>query len=270
MTRRPLHASSAEWEVPPAVFCGICGKSECAGCPSEQPDGPTLASRCANPWERPPRPGEPFAWMPRLIETAEATTIDCEQFFGQLLPGRILPALSFALLSETWAVSSFCAIWIVLGGAFFPTTFLHLLQFAALRLLAALIFVALIVLVILIHIVWGIALEWGIHRAGQPAKLSRGLRLGLYACGWDFMASPAGLAWSMARKGPRAGARSAWRATAAPRRGIHQFLAKAVGLSPAQEKTATQVTVVVTVLVVLALALGLLVSLISWLLTLGV
>ena len=59
-----------------------------------------------------------------------------------------------------------------------------------------------------IHALHGLALDVGAKRQGSRARRARGLRFGLYACGWDLVTLPLGLALVAILEGPRAALRN--------------------------------------------------------------
>src|ERR1700689_5520773 len=94
-----------EWEEPPAVVCAHCGDAECPGCLDEITRSGVVA---VVPWER------PGASVPaRMWATARATALDADRFFESLPDGPILPALSFAVLSELVASTAMALLAIV-------------------------------------------------------------------------------------------------------------------------------------------------------------
>lgn len=86
-----------------------------------------------------------------------------------------------------------------------------------------------------LHAVWGLVLEGGIRRIGHSTNANRGLRFGLYACGWDLLTSPAGFFASIFTQGaPGLGLPLA--AARVPRRAMRSYLETCRGLTP-QERT---------------------------------
>jgi hypothetical protein len=215
-------------DVPAAVVCASCGDPGCPGC---LVDEPTHASGVVAvvPWER---PGLTLAQ--RLWSTARLSTTTCESFFSALPDGDLAAALRFALLAELLAVAGLCIAVtpIVFFGA--PWLASALVSDAGLRewLIRALLagIPAVAVLMVAIHALHGLALDVGAKRQGSRARRARGLRFGLYACGWDLITLPLGLALVAILEGPRAAIKTApygvtvpVRAARAYLRGVHQL-----------------------------------------------
>ena len=215
-------------DVPAAVVCASCGDPGCPGC---LVDEPTHASGVVAvvPWER---PGLTLAQ--RLWSTARLSTTTCESFFSALPDGDLTVALRFALLAELLAVTGLCiaATPLVFFGA--PWLANAIVSDAGLRdwliraLSAGVPSVA--ILMVAIHALHGLALDVGAKRQGSRARRARGLRFGLYACGWDLVTLPLGLALVAILEGPRAALRTApygvtvpVRAARAYLRGVHQL-----------------------------------------------
>src|SRR5580704_6916469 len=100
-------------DVPAAVVCAHCGDADCPGCLHENSRSGVVA---VVPWERPVLPG-----LVRLWATARATTFDADRFFESLPDGPILPALRFALISETIASAVMTASLLVPVAVLAPT-----------------------------------------------------------------------------------------------------------------------------------------------------
>jgi hypothetical protein len=194
-------------------------------------DEPTHASGVVAviPWER---PGLTLAQ--RLWNTARLSTTSSESFFGALPDGDLQAAVRFALLAELLAVTGLCvaATPIVFFGA--PWLASALVSDAGLRdwLIRALCagIPAVAILMVAIHALHGLALDVGAKRQGSRARRTRGLRFGLYACGWDLVTLPLGLALVAILEGPRAALKAApcgvtvpVRAARAYLRGVHQL-----------------------------------------------
>jgi hypothetical protein len=200
-------------DVPAAVVCAVCGRGDCPGY-CDEPTG-TSGVVAIVPWERPSVP-----WFARLFATVQATTQGAETFFFALPDGSVLPALLFAVLAEGCAVGSMAALLVPFVVAGIPGLPLRVVTNASTRqivlfstVVAILGFTALLVGA---HALHGLSL-------GKKAR-RRAVRVGLYACGWDFGASPAGVLAA----GLSGGARSAWAllsaSITAPRRGVDAAL----------------------------------------------
>lgn len=222
---------SLDPEVPPVVTCGICGQTSCQGCEaSSAPDDG--GERTFPPWERSGRWGGSGWW-----ETALMSADEPEEAFGIWTRGpRLLGAFMFALLCELTAVASLGLPVALVLGVFVPRALAELAGdpmawawFALLALGGALGMVAL-------HAVWGVIVEWSLERSGHPAQHRSGFRLGMYACGWDLITSPAGFAIAVTTQGPSGAFDLLRRAAAVPRRAMVAYLERARGLSPDQQK----------------------------------
>jgi hypothetical protein len=170
-------------DVPAAVICAWCGRGDCAGCAKERAGASGVIAIV--PWERPLA-----AWPGRFFATVQATTKGAEGFFRSLPDGPIAPALAFAVIAEILAVSSTAALVAPLVVLGFPGLLARFLSDDSTRfavLLATLVGVAGFTLLLVgAHAFHGWMLVPEVSR-------TRGLRLGFYACGWDFGSSPAGL-----------------------------------------------------------------------------
>ncbi len=169
-------------DVPAAVVCATCGRGDCPGCLEERTGASGVIAIV--PWERPQ-----LAWPARLFATVQATTRGAEGFFCALPDGSVSPAFRFAVLAEVFAVGSTAAVVAPLMVLAIPGLWLRFLSSGQTReavALATLVgVVGFTVLLVAAHAVHGLSL-------GRTASRSRALRLGLYACGWDFGSSPAG------------------------------------------------------------------------------
>jgi hypothetical protein len=225
----PISDSALELlDVPAAVVCATCGQPDCAGCAVEEP---THASGIVAivPWERPgvsaPR---------RLWSTARLTTLSAESFFAALPDGDVGAALRFALVSELFAVVGLCIVAIPVTLAFAPWFFELVSKDPFVRQLAFRAFAfgvpALALAMVGFHAAHGLGLDVGARRLGGRPKGSRGLRFGLYSCGWDLVTLPAGLAvlsvtdgFGAARKAAPLSLTVPGRASRAFLRGVHRL-----------------------------------------------
>jgi hypothetical protein len=190
-------SEASEIEIPPAITCARCGEPQCEGCVSSLPflRKEALAARLSHeldgilPWER----QSPQSYAQRLITTALATAHPEQACFKAQHRGSLWDALHFACVAETLAITSFAIPWAIGFGILFPSLSLQMMKSGEVRLMGAYILLTLIASVVLLHIVWGAALEWAIGLNGATPNYAQGQRLGLYACGWDLLASPAGV-----------------------------------------------------------------------------
>jgi hypothetical protein len=180
-------------DVPAAVVCALCGDPACPGCADFEE--PTNASGIVAivPWER---PGAGVAQ--RMWSTARLATLSSESFFSALPDGDVGTAFRFALASELLAVIGMGVVAIPLVLAFAPWLFDLLGRDPWMRQLTARVVgfgvPALAIAMVGIHSLHGFCLDLGARRLGAKARPARGLRFGLYACGWDLVTLPAGLA----------------------------------------------------------------------------
>jgi hypothetical protein len=216
-------------EVPAAVVCAACGNPDCSGCGVEEP---TNASGVVAiiPWERPG-----VALLRRLWQTSYLATTHARTFFGSLPDGDMSAALAFALVCETVAVSGLglCAFGLAL--AFLPDLPSLLLGDHALRMavirgvsFGGLLLVAAMVSV---HAVHGLALDFAARRNGGR-KRGRGLRFGLYACGWDLITLPLGLLTLALLEGISSAKRAVPLGLTAPLKSAEAYLTGVHGLAP--------------------------------------
>jgi hypothetical protein len=177
-------------EVPATVVCAACGNPDCIGCGVEEP---THASgvMAIIPWERPG-----VGLLRRLWQTSYLATTHARTFFGSLPDGEISAALAFALVCETTAVLGLCIGASAVAFVLLPELPRLLLNDPALRrmVIRGIAFGALLLVIAMVsvHAAHGVALDGAARRFGTR-KRGRGLRFGLYACGWDLITLPFGL-----------------------------------------------------------------------------
>jgi hypothetical protein len=147
-------------------------------------------------------------------------------------------------LCEVWAVGSFSLAWAAAFYAFFPHLAERMASSPRVLLLAGSILATLILFVVLVHALWGVGLELGIARSGRPAAMNLGLRFGLYACGWDFLTSPAGFVAQAKRKGFLASFAAIRAGTRAPRPSITAYLQDCRKLSEPERRRAIWTAIV--------------------------
>ncbi len=182
-----------EQDIPPAIACSRCGSPSCEGCfPEEQPDSQTSSPPAQEgrlPWEASRAP----SYLQTLIDTSLMTAHPEQACFKSNREGSLIRALHFALMAETLAIVSFALPWLAGFALLFPALTLQIAQTAELRWTATAILVLLVGFVVLLHLFWGAVLEWCTRFFGRVPAYALGSRLGLYACGWDLTASPAGV-----------------------------------------------------------------------------
>jgi hypothetical protein len=240
----------AAWEedgVPPVSVCVWCGLSTCSGC---APSG--VAPRSALPWEDSRR-----HWLIRLWQTALASGLEPERMFGELPPGRVAPALRFAVLAETLALGSLgvlgaLALWLGL-----PDLALQVVRHPEALAAVAALFVGSVLLMVLLHVLWGVSLDLGGAFGSGRVSSTHGARFGLYACGWDLMTSPLGLVCSLLLRGPVRGLAPIGAAARAPRPAQQAYLVTCRGFGEAARARAVRLAIAVVGSVVVAVGVGL-------------
>jgi hypothetical protein len=249
-------------EVPAAVVCASCGSPECPGCEHERPSHFSGVVAIV-PWER---PGAPLAV--RLWSTAKLGTLSPDDFFATLPPGSPARALSFALIAELLAALGLCATvgfaaLLVLPALGAEVWYDRALQGVLLR-TTAIAVPGLALVMVLLHAAHGLALDDGARKAGSRYA-GRGLRFGLYGCGWDLLTLPLGLLLLSMTDGARAAFRAAPRGLTAPQRAAISYLQHVHQLDRAAAQRAARaavlsVAVPLFVVVALAFVIGLLVA----------
>lgn len=248
-----------DWaDVPAAVVCASCGKPDCPGCLAV--DEPTNASGVVAimPWER---PGVGF--LKRLWATARVVTLSHRDLFAALPEGPLRPALLFACAAELAAA---LGLGVCFGVALalapdFTSTLLH---DAYLRSLLVKAFACgvpgLAALMIALHALHGVLVDRAARVAGSR-KRGRGLRFGLYACGWDLVTLPLGLLIVVATEGFSTARRAAGLAVSVPVEATRAYLTGVHALDPHQARKAAKRANVETGVSSLAL-LGLVIALV--------
>jgi hypothetical protein len=190
-SQRPEEEAADSIDVPAAVVCAVCGRGDCPGCGDEANTASGMIAIV--PWER-----AQMSWPGRFWATVHATTRGAEGFFRALPDGQVAPAFRFAVLAEIFAVGSTAIVITPLAVLGIPGLLLRFLTQGTTRqavALAALVgIVGFTLLLLVAHAVHGISL-------GKRIPRTRALRLGLYACGWDFGSSPAGVLTAFAAGG---------------------------------------------------------------------
>lgn len=213
------------FDVPAAILCAYCGQADCDGCLADEDRSGVMA---IVPWER-----AGGLWT-RLWSTATLTTASAESFFAALPSGQLAPALRFAVLAELLAITTFAVVAAGLLAALLPELTYHALVDPALRLavLRGLVIglPAFTLWMVGAHCLHGWALDRGARLNGGARRPRQAIRFGLYACGWDLMASPAGAAATLLTKGPGATAGLVGLAVRAPRQACWALLRGVYGL----------------------------------------
>ena len=244
-----------DWaDVPAAVVCAFCGKPECAGCIDV--DEPTNASGVVAivPWERPG-----LGWVTRLWATARLATLSHGELFASLPEGALRPALEFALLAEGLAA---VGVVVCVGGALalvpdFATTALHdpVVRGVLLRVVGFGV-PGLTGLMVVLHALHGVLVDRAARKVGSR-KRGRGLRFGLYACGWDLVTLPFGLLVVAFTEGLTMAKRAGGLAVSIPAQATRAYLTGVHALDPERARKASARANAETALGALALLLAL-------------
>lgn len=208
-------------EVPATVVCATCGLPEC-DCDVDRPSAFSGVMAIV-PWERPGG-----SLLGRLWATAKLCTLSPAGFFSALPPGGALAPLAFALLTEVLAALGLC---LTLAGALLlvlPALGSEVAGNAALRSMIGRGVLwgvpALSLLMVALHTAHGLALDAAARRFGSRQS-GRGLRFGLYSCGWDLVTLPLGLLVLMLTDGPVSALRHSARGLTAPNSAALAYLA---------------------------------------------
>jgi hypothetical protein len=223
-------------EVPATVVCATCGLPEC-NCEVDRPSSFSGVLAIV-PWER--RGG---SLLGRLWSTAKLCTLSPQTFFAALPPGGWAAPLGFALLSELLAAVGLC---VTLGAgvlALVPGLGAELPQNAELRSALGralgLGIPGLVLAMVALHAGHGIALDRAARREGS-LRGGRGLRFGLYGCGWDLVTLPPGLLLLTFTDGPVSALRHSARGLTAPGTAATAYLEHVHGLEPDSARRASQ------------------------------
>jgi hypothetical protein len=108
---------------------------------------------------------------------------------------------------------------------------------------------------IMLHSAHGLLVDRAARRAGSR-KRGRGLRFGLYACGWDLVTLPLGLLVVVATEGISAARRAAGLAVSVPNQATRAYLTGVHALDPEQAQRATRRANGETALVSLGMLVG--------------
>ncbi len=224
-------------EVPATVVCATCGDPGCAGCALDER---THASGVVAiiPWERPG-----LGFFRRLWQTSTLATVHARTFFGALPDGDVSPALAFALVCETFAVTGLGIASALLALIFLPSLPHSMLEDPELRRLVVRGTVSgisvLMFAMVSVHAAHGIALDIAARRYGSRCA-GRGLRFGLYACGWDLITLPFGLLTTALVEGLGAARRAAPLGLTAPLQAAEAYLTGLHGLAPETARLAAR------------------------------
>lgn len=240
-------------EVPAAVVCATCGLPECS-CEADRPSAFSGVVAIV-PWERPGG-----AMLSRLWATAKLGTLSPAAFFSALPPGRALAPLGFALLAELLAALGLCLTLSAVALFILPALGSTLVASAELRSAVGSAVAwgvpGLALLMVLVHAAHGVALDAAARREGsrQPG---RGLRFGLYSCGWDLVTLPLGLLVLTLTDGPLTALKHSARGLTAPNSAALAYVTHVHRLEHAAAKRAASRAVGIVFIPLVALvALG--------------
>lgn len=220
-------------DVPAAVVCALCGQPDCAGCLPL--DERTNASGVVAilPWERAGLP-----WPQRLWATARLMTLSHRELCSTLPEGELAAPLAFAVVAELTAAVGLALCFAGLG-LLAPDVVRIVLADPVLRgaaghgLAVGLPLVASTMIVL--HAVHGVIIDRAARQAGSTRR-GRGLRFGLYACGWDLVTLPLGLVVLLFTDGPSSVKTALGLAVSVPNRAARAYLSGVHGLD--SERTA--------------------------------
>ncbi len=210
-------------EVPAAVVCANCGDPDCPGCLEMEELTQGSGVVAIVPWERPG-----LGFFARLWSTARLSTRTYSSFFGALPDGDLTAALRFAVTAELLAVGSVLLAFVPIVLAIAPWLLDAAVKDAGLRhslvraVFAGVPIVALAM--VALHTLHGVGLDIGARRQGARGHRGRGLRFGLYACGWDLVTLPLGLLVVALSEGPRAAFSTAPLGMTVPARAAMSYL----------------------------------------------
>ena len=241
-------------DVPAAVVCAVCGQPDCGGCVPM--DDQTNASGVVAilPWER-----TGLGWPTRLWATARLMTLSHKELCSTLPEGGLAAPFTFALVAESIAALGL-ALCFAAFGLLAPDVAHVVLVDAELRgmairgLVVGLPLVA--VVMVVLHVLHGVIIDRAARAAGST-KRGRGVRFGLYACGWDLVTLPLGLFVLLFTDGPTAVRRAMGLAVSVPNRAARAYLSGVHALDPARTLRAAKsanVGTAIGALVVLILA----------------
>jgi hypothetical protein len=207
-------------EVPATVVCATCGLPDCT-CEVDRPSAFSGVVAIV-PWER---PGSTL--LSRLWATAKLCTLSPAAFFSALPPGGALAPLGFAVLAELLAALGLCVTLAAVTFLVLPPLGAALVENRALLRnvvqavgwgVPGLAFV-----MVLLHASHGAALDAAARQAGSRQS-GRGLRFGLYGCGWDLVTLPLGLLVLTFTDGPVTALRHSARGLTAPNSAALSYL----------------------------------------------
>jgi hypothetical protein len=235
-------------DVPAAVVCAVCGHPDCAGCLPL--DERTNASGVVAilPWER-----AGLSWPRRLWATARLMTLSHRELCSTLPEGDLAAPLAFAVVAELLAAAGL-ALCFGAFGVLVPDVVKVVLADPVLRGAAGHALAVGLPLVagtmIVLHAVHGLIIDRAAKKAGSKVR-GRGLRFGLYACGWDLVTLPLGLLVLLVTDGPSSVKKALGLAVSVPNRAARAYLSGIHGLDPERTLAAAKSANLLTALAAL-------------------
>jgi hypothetical protein len=233
----PDHALLELSDVPAAVVCAACGQPDCPGCLALEESTHASGVVAIVPWERPG-----LSVLSRLWATARLATLSPREMFSGLPDGGLRAPLTFGILAEALAVAGLAPVFVGLTLVA-PDIVKVALNDPAVRefLLRAgsIAGPALALLMVALHVVHGVAIDRAARRAGSR-KRGRGVRFGLYSCGWDLVTLPLGLLAVALGDGPSAAGRALAAALTTPSLATRAYLGGCHALDHARARSAAR------------------------------
>lgn len=239
-------------DVPAAVVCALCGQPDCAGCMPM--DERTNASGVVAiiPWER-----AGLGLPTRLWATARLMTLSHKELCSTLPEGELAAPLAFAVVAELAAAVGLAVCFAGLG-VLAPDVAHVVLTDPVLRGAAGHALAVGLPLVagtmIVLHALHGLIIDRAAKKAGST-KRGRGLRFGLYACGWDLVTLPLGLLVLLFTDGPSGVKKAVGLAVSVPNRAARAYLSGIHDLDPERTASAAKSANLVTALSALVVLL---------------
>jgi len=224
-------------DVPAAVVCASCGEPDCPGCLALDESTHASGVVAIVPWERPG-----LSVLSRLWATARLATLSPREMFSGLPDGDLRAPLTFGILAEALAVAGLAPL--LFGLTLIAPDMVQVaLRDPAVRdlLLRACSIAgpALALLMVVLHVIHGLMIDRAARRAGSR-KRGRGLRFGLYSCGWDLVTLPLGLFVVALSDGPAAAGRALAAALTTPALATRAYLGGFHALEPQRARAAAR------------------------------
>lgn len=233
----PDHALLELSDVPAAVVCASCGQPDCAGCLPLDESTHASGVVAIVPWERPG-----LSVLSRLWATARLATLSPREMFSGLPDGNLRAPLTFGLLAEALAVAGLAPIGfgLLLVAPDMVQVALRDPEVQGFLVRAGSVAgPGLALLMVALHALHGLAVDRAARRVGSR-KRGRGLRFGLYACGWDLVTLPLGLFMVALGDGPAAAGRALAAALTTPALATRAYLGGFHALDPERARAAAR------------------------------